>query len=60
LRSNASIWLGPKAEQIACTRSTSAGWVIAANALSNAVNPIPALAAYRFAHSCPLMHSLAL
>ena len=32
----------------------------AANPLSNAVNPIPDLAACRLAHSLPLMHSLAL
>jgi hypothetical protein len=38
---------------------TAAGSSTAAKPLSSAVNPTPALAACRLAHSCPLMHSLA-
>jgi len=47
------------ASQIACTPATSAGSSIVANPLSSAVNPIPALLAWRLAYSLPLMHSRA-
>ena len=49
--------VGPEPSQIACT---AAGSSTAANPLSKAVNPIPAFAAWRLAHSLPLRHSLAL
>jgi hypothetical protein len=42
--------------QIACK---AAGSSQEANPLDNAVNPIPALAACRLAHSCPLTQILA-
>ena len=47
---------GPRLSQIACTAGTSSQ---AANPLSSGVNPIPAFAAWRLAHSLPLMHNLA-
>ena len=42
---------GPSRSQIACSRSGSAQ---VANPLDRAVNPMPAAAAWRLAHSCPL------
>ena len=45
LRSSASIWSGPSRSQIACS---AAGSSTAANPLSNAVNPIPALRGLAF------------
>ena len=48
---------GPRLSQIACS---AAGSSTAANPLSSGSNPMPALAAWRWAHSLPLMHSLAL
>ena len=48
---------GPSRSQIACN---AAGSSTAANALSIAVNPIPAFAAWRCAQWWPLMHSFAL
>src|SRR3954454_16861637 len=50
LRSSASICSGPSRAQIACT---AAGSSTAAKPLSSAVNPIPAFAACRLAHSWP-------
>ena len=56
LRSSASMSGGPSRSQMACS---AAGSSHEANPLSRASKLIPALAAYRLAHSCPLMHSLA-
>src|SRR6185503_10925356 len=50
LRSSASMCGGPSRWQIACSAATSS---TAAKPLSSAVNPMPALAACRLAHSWP-------
>ena len=47
----------PSRSQIRCSRVGSSQ---DANPLSSGSNPMPALAAWRLAHSLPLMHSLAL
>jgi hypothetical protein len=50
---NAWMSPGPKRSQIACKAATSAQ---EANPLARAVKAIPALAAWRLAHSWPLHH----
>ena len=46
---------GPNRSQMACN---PAGSSQEANPLDSAVKPIPAAAACRLAHSCPLIHAL--
>jgi len=53
---NACTCSGPKVSQTACSRS---GRSQLANPLDSAVNAIPARAAWRLAHSCPLSQTFA-
>ena len=49
-----------RGQAVADRVAAAAGSSQAANPLSSAVNPMPALAAWRLAHSWPLMHTRAL
>ena len=51
------MWLAPSRSHI---RWRARGSLQEANPLSSGSNAMPALAAWRFAHSLPLMHSFAL
>jgi hypothetical protein len=52
--------LGAQRPTVLVIACTAAGSATSANALSNGVKPMPALAVCRLAYSLPLMHTFAL